>query len=91
MAKRLHISPEEKESAVEQFKTLFPKELVQGTILDFTWRQGEALIVSVNQKVIGTCDSQAMARALFESYLDKDSKATQPKGKWGDGLISLKE
>ncbi|ELR20440.1 uncharacterized protein ACA1_195220 [Acanthamoeba castellanii str. Neff] len=75
-----------KEEALKEFGNFFPAQLKKGMLIDFTWKKGGSLSVSVDGKEVGVVDSPALSRAFFEVYLGEKSKTPDVREKWAVAL-----
>jgi len=66
-------------AALTRFRSFFSNELTKGTEMLFSWRPGNVLGVSIGGREVGTVESAALCRALFDVYLG--NKPISPAGK----------
>lgn len=66
--------------ALAKFRAFFDvDEIVEDTVLDFTWHKGGKLVAAVSGRVVGTVQNKALCWALFDVYLGSDP--IEEKGK----------
>lgn len=56
-------------AALRQFRGFFSDRLAKGTELLFSWRPGNVLGVAIGGREVGSVESAALCRALFDVYL----------------------
>lgn len=56
-------------AALTRFRAFFSDRLSKGTELLFSWRPGNVLGVAIGGREVGTVESEALCRALFDVYL----------------------